>query len=475
MYEFVIVGAGPAGLAFSQICAKFKKKVLLLDREDSIGGCHRVRRVNGMFTEHGPRIYSNSYKNFMELLGDMNLDFYELFTPYNFQMSTIGTKTIWEVITFSELLAFTTAFTQLVIDSSFGENISMDDFMYKNNFTEASKELVDRLCRLTDGAGSDRYTLNEFLSLFDQQFFYNIYQPKLPLDKGLFKIWQENLEQSGYVDIVLQSKVARLDVDKDRITGVHVLTPNGIKVYNGVNYILAIPPSNLLDIIKTSNLPYTPDFEIWTNGVHYNDYISLTFHYNRKLELPHIYGFPKSDWGLAYIVLSDYMYFEEADSQTVISITFCYSDRKSRYSGKTANQCTESELMDDALMQLRESYPDIPPPTLSLLSNGVVRDRKKEAWVSIDTAYMKTHRHGFIPFEINGVSNLYTVGAHTGNHTYNFTSLEAAVSNSLALAHKIIPGSRGVYHINSSWKVSDVIRILSVVIILLIVFRFRLQ
>ncbi len=56
MYDYAIVGAGPAGLTMALYLAKNNKHVILIDRELTIGGCHRVRRVDGMFSDHGPRI-----------------------------------------------------------------------------------------------------------------------------------------------------------------------------------------------------------------------------------------------------------------------------------------------------------------------------------------------------------------------------------------------------------------------------------
>ena len=68
IYNYVIVGSGPSGLSLAWYLSKENKSVLLIDRETSIGGCHRVQRVNGLLTEHGPRVYSDVYLNFINLL-----------------------------------------------------------------------------------------------------------------------------------------------------------------------------------------------------------------------------------------------------------------------------------------------------------------------------------------------------------------------------------------------------------------------
>ena len=66
-FDIIIVGAGPAGLALAHYATKADKKILILEKEDTIGGCHRVHRVldkktgEMLFTEHGPRVYSDTF------------------------------------------------------------------------------------------------------------------------------------------------------------------------------------------------------------------------------------------------------------------------------------------------------------------------------------------------------------------------------------------------------------------------------
>ena len=38
--------------------------------------------------------------------------------------------------------------------------------MTNNNFSSKSVDMIDRIARLTDGAGADNFTLNEFLQIF---------------------------------------------------------------------------------------------------------------------------------------------------------------------------------------------------------------------------------------------------------------------------------------------------------------------
>ena len=79
-YDYVIVGGGPTGMSLAWLFGSKNSKVLLIERDQKLGGCHRVQRVDGYFSEHGPRVYSNSYIMFIELLKDMDIDFFQIFT-----------------------------------------------------------------------------------------------------------------------------------------------------------------------------------------------------------------------------------------------------------------------------------------------------------------------------------------------------------------------------------------------------------
>jgi len=54
---------------FAQGCSFKGLRVLLLESERALGGCHRVRRVRGEFTEHGPRHYFSAFDQALKQAG----------------------------------------------------------------------------------------------------------------------------------------------------------------------------------------------------------------------------------------------------------------------------------------------------------------------------------------------------------------------------------------------------------------------
>lgn len=473
-YDMVIIGAGPSGLALAQRCAQINKSVIIIDHEDTIGGCHRVRRVLAnnemLFTEHGPRIYSDNYVIFQQLLKEMGVDFYELFTKYRFNITEIGNTSIFSVLSYSELFQLFIQFLILMLNDSHGSKVSLRDFI--RDFNKESIDMIDRVCRLVDGGDSGKFTLNEFLQIFNQQFFYGIYQPKLSNDKGLFNIWEKYLKSLN-TDILLGINLDDIKVENNVIKQLRLKKPN-TKDYifiGGDRFVFAIPPMNLRDILLNYKLSHSwGDITSFAYNTAYIDYLCVSFHWDTVLQLKKIYGFPKSTWGVAFVVLTDYMTFAENQSRTVISTAITISDRISPRINKTALQATKMEILDEIMYVLNDAYETrLPSPTAAIFSPGVIF--KENGYISKDTAFISSSLEGFLPFQNKLIPNMYTLGCHNGHSKHKFTSLESAVSNAVALSKELYPelkNKRGTF--KNTTSLIDFLKILIVIIIFVIYF-----
>lgn len=466
-FDYTIIGAGPSGLIATYLLAKLGKKCLLIDKNDNVGGCHRVVRVNGLFTEHGPRIYSSSYLNTINILNDMGINFYDIFTEYNFTISNIGDKSA-NNLSFKEILILGWNF---LINPKSTQTITMKNFMNTYNFSDTSKDYINRLCLLTDGASSDKYTLFEFLELVNQQVLYKLYQPKNPNDQLLFPLMMKAITDTGNVTIMLNTEVKKLKKDKKltTISSIKIKKEKSISLIHSKNYILAVSPKDMFNILSTSSLQdsFGPNLKLISENNSYNNDISIIFHFNTKLNLQKIWGFPKSDWGVAFIILSNYMDFNDIRSQTVISTCITLTNNISLITKKTSNQTdNKHELIQEVFRQLKESFLDLPNPTYSLLSPNVYRNNSM--WLDRDSAYIKGSNNLYL--ESNGnISNLYNVGTQNGNSPYNFTSFESAVANSLYFVKQLNPDLNQKYEMKYPSSLRNVIRVILFLIILIII------
>jgi len=481
-YNIVIVGAGPAGLALANYCllSNPKQKIIIVEKDKVIGGCHKVNRIKydneEYFCEHGPRIYLNNYVNFIHLLKTMKLNFKNIFTKYNYSLLDISTKIIFNenIFSLNEILYLTRDFFFVLFSNTYGLNISMKTYLETNNFSKKSIDYIDGLCRSLDGADNSRLSLNQFFNITIQGLLYSIYQPKKPNDEGLFNYWKKYLELNNVKFLLNKSVVDIKEIENTN--KIQKIILNDKTEITGDNFILAIPPTNLIKILENNkndeiknsfgNLNELKEF---TETTKYNEYISMTLHWDYELNLDkNIYGLGmKTEWGLIAINLSEYMKFKESKSKTVISCAIILPDTKSSYSNKTANECkTKEELFENIYQQLRIIYKNISKPTLYFLNNYY--DNNK--WKSNETSYVKVPNTNYLNFKNNKYTNLYSLGTHNGNNKNSFTSLESAISNSITLSNHI---NKTNIKIKRCFDIRDLTIVILAVIILLLLLRYN--
>lgn len=219
----LIIGGGPTGMTLAWCLAQHSLRSTIVERNSVLGGCHRVDRQNGLFSEHGPRIYITNYLNFQSLLSEMGFSWEDFFIPYKYSYGDSGLD-LSHNLTKRELFWLVQAHLKRLWSDEWARKITMKQFIRKFRFSKKASEVIDSFCRLTDGAGIDRYTLFEFTQLLNQNIFYRIYQPKKANDNGLIKKWQQALKKTGLVDILTDTTVTRINVRKNQVHEVEVFT-----------------------------------------------------------------------------------------------------------------------------------------------------------------------------------------------------------------------------------------------------------
>ncbi len=450
IFDILIIGGGPTGLTLATLFSKNKNcKILLIDKNKTLGGCHRVDRTTeqGFFTEHGPRVYSSAFINFKSILKEINTSFNDLFTKYNFDIAKIG-STGFSKFTTNEKLKFITSYFIFTINNSYYSKITVKDF--SKDMSESSKDYLDRLCRLTDGADASRYTMDKFFSLINDNGFYKLYQPKTANDKGLFYVWEKHLLEQKNVEIMKETKLLKVLPDKSTI---YILSKDkAIPTKIQFNKLfLAIPPKNIQQI-KANHLFDNMSIEN-VKETTYNNYISMTFFWEEKLDINLEHGFPKNEWGIIYVVLSDYMSFGKF--KTVISACITILDKKSKTMSKSPLKCNKKELKDETLRQIKS---DIKYPDHTLLHKEQDLSQKNE-YMSEDTAFINTTKISSFKPQSTNYTNIYNVGTQNGLAYYNFTTIETAVSNAISVYNKVISNNQDYesFRLKRNSKVNDLL------------------
>jgi hypothetical protein len=454
MYDYIVIGAGPCGLTLAHYLSKHNKKILLLDMNEDIGGCHRVKRVNGRITEHGPRVYIDNYLTLKNVLKDMNTDWTDIFTPYQFSMNDTM-KELFEIMTLKEIYVFAKQFIKSYSPSFIDKTYTMKQFSDTNNLSIQLQIFIDKLCRTVDGASIETMTVYEFFSIFNQNFLYNIYQPKLPNDKGLFKIWKEHFNKN--ITFIGNSKV--VSIEKKGI-----LLENGKKLYSK-NLLITLPPVSMLNLVTNSFdkniLGNYDDLKEFVHVSKYLTYIPITYHWNNKIDLPNINHY-NTDWDIVFVVLSNYMELFYDKSKTIISVSIKNVNSMSKHINKTPNNCTKEELIDETFRQLKLIYPYLQKYDEAILDPNVYRNNNE--WINSDDAFINTGKTWKYQTKY---PNVHWIGTHNGNSTHSYTSMESAMSSAVYWLNKECELNIVSNKITTFWDIFTYILIFFIIICIL--------
>jgi len=141
-YDYIIVGGGITGITLSWLLSKSEKKILLLDKNKQLGGINRFDTIENDIVLHTPQIYSDCYLSFIDLLNDMNLEFYKLFTRTNRNfLENINFSNYEKIVIFINLL-------YLTLNPNYGNNITMDIFLKKSDFSKNTYNKIENIINI---------------------------------------------------------------------------------------------------------------------------------------------------------------------------------------------------------------------------------------------------------------------------------------------------------------------------------------
>lgn len=428
-YDTIIVGAGPSGLC---LATYMPGRILLLDRDAEIGGIHKVRRdVEGYFAEHGPRVYSGSFVNVKRVLEDIGLPWDKVFVPCPFSPINIDGRGWAGWLSAREIAVLVAHFLALVVNPSHGKDTTMAQVCRSAGFSQRSTWYVDSVCRFSDGAGIDRYSLNEFLSMFNDHT-RGFYEPREANDTLLFPHWRKFLKRRG-VRILTAAPVERVEHSGGRVTGVVARLGPRERRFTAARVVLAVPPENAEELLRGSGIQ-EPGLREFAQATKYDEYFCVAFHFPAaSAPVVRHEGIRSTPWGLVYMEMSQFI---QGEDTAFVCVAASRMDAPSPHTGKTVHQCTRNEAVAEIFRQL---------PIDEAMKRALVKAvpascmaRVGGRWVNTDKAYIYNAARlpSVWPFDMTACRGLHMVGCQNGRSWYAFTSFEAAVCNAFAFMGK---------------------------------------
>jgi len=504
----VIVGGGPAGLccAWYWVQASPANTVVIVERENELGGCHRVTRVEVggaselLFTEHAPRVYWTNYHHVMAWLHDMGLSWDDYFVRSHYgPLSAI--PAVLRGMSMGDMAVLAKHYVRRFLAGNGGyQTMSMAQLCDREHVSARGRETLERLCRITDGAQLDRFAVETFFAIVNQNMLYELHQPRAPLDETLWRDVYDRLMATGRVRFVMGATVRSVgDVDRaaTEVLSAATARPTPVKIY-------AIPPMALAGIICDDRDGPDPVEAMKravavaaARGTEYMPYISMTFHWletndGRPDTSRFRFSLSVGEWGVAVNAVSDYWDGnggegdeDEEDAaaaametvKLVLSCAITLPERPggSEVGGKTAHECPDSTVvMREAYRQLCAAYPelrDASAPDFMVLSPTVQYDVGRGVYYNTDMAYVRTAQHpeSIAPELTDYEHRSYTVGTHNGHSGYAFTSMESAVENAMYVMQNYVFSARSEGAAVTTRKITTLNEVVMVVVMAAVV------
>lgn len=416
-FDYVVVGGGPGGIATALLLADSGRRVALVEAHRELGGCHRVKRVGGLNTEHGPKVYVGASPLFFALACRLSggRPRRELFARYDHTVySGQVNGPLLRSTTLREKAALAAALFRWMWagDSLYGHR-TMEEFMEERGFGPAARQSIDALCRLLDGGGADVTLADSFLESVDSGAFEALHVPRVPLDDAVWGPAEGVLRAAG-VELRLGRRVTSVRRGRFELEGGETLF-----CHRGV---LALPPAAAVRLDGAAAELGLPEQHVARTS--YRRYISATVEF--AAELPNLWGNPQHPW--SEIMLDFGRYAGLGHGRVLVSIN---DPGRPDDRGVTADSLQGRAELEAALQRLVEERYGVAAERC-VLSPTVVREGG--LWRETDVAWMLTPEGWFG----QGSSDwLFTTGHHAGQGAIRLNTCESAVQNAHALARRL--------------------------------------
>lgn len=382
-----IIGGGISGLTIAHLLSKYKHfnfKIKLYESNDYLGGKVGMTRYNNYLQEMSPRVFSDNYINFYNLMKEIKIDIkntsiYDKLTKETHSYiikkncNKINIKTI-DILKhfnfFDSLKIFYYMVNGLLMSKERLENkydkISVSSILNDNN----TKEMMEYLSYIM-GENMDVLPLLKLFKIFEydvKRFFKEYPNMKTgtrrftdSLDKVIFNNWEKHLINNG-VEINKNHKL--IDIKKNINNEIDYLSfevNNKIKkLYNTDYVIFALNLESLYKFGKKLNLSITNDLKI-LKQLTLNWQPGLQIYFKDKVEMKIFGSFMlDTDWKLIIQPLDNFytnsdLTINNNKYKSIWSINIANINLISKRLKKKVLDCNEKEIKNEVIYQINNS------------------------------------------------------------------------------------------------------------------------
>jgi hypothetical protein len=449
VYDFLIVGGGPTGLALSTMLSQTDATIALIEKDAQLGGCWKVDWVDdAYYSEHSPRVMTTTYSKFKNLLRIYNIKF------------------DYEPV-YKDTLAVHKA---LLSKLSIMDVLKLISGLIISRFFETADTVEDFMRHLSTSGAEAMYTLSVALANIPSKVMMQDVFNEMYSYHGQFV----HLKNPYWYDVIETNLSSRVDFRKgfdvqsiNEVEGIYIVNTNKGS-FKTRELILATPPFALVEILKNSDRVIQNnwgDFNHLTALSLEGSYHSIGFqlHFDKDIMFPKRWcEYCEGDWNIIILPVSNYLdtFTKDTNIKTVWSGCIVDQSKYSKRLGKKVHECTLEEIQHEIMKQL-----GIPQPTVFTFTEGLKLSNGK--YISRDTGFVRS-KEGILNSTGN-LANLHVVGPV--NHK-GIVTMETAIHEAYVFVKNRYPAGE-LHKVLESNPIFSIKNIIFLLLIIFIILHFR--
>jgi hypothetical protein len=422
--KYVIIGSGPTGLSLAYILALNNIHVELIEKDNQLGGSWNSQWIDNLyFSENSPRIFSykGNSKKLMNSLGFTKNDFQNVYGNY-FETNMKVLKFITKHFELMDYFIFVISIFKYKI---INENKTLYDWMEGSNMSLSGKKAI-KIISILICDKPENTNVSDFFGSVSGSLPKQMIEPNK---------WHELIELfliRKNCKIYKNTEVLSLFNANNNIDSILVENTKDKKksIINGDKFFICTQSNGIYPILNNSNLIIQNNWmsidkmKIWGENTYYIGF-GFQLHFDKFIDFKTNWCWScDGDWTVIILPVSNWLKIISKDKtiKTVWSCCIVDMDTKSKRLGKTPNECSKKEILEECLFQINSVY-NIPNPKTITLSKGLHRSNNK--WLSKNTGFTRGV-YGNLNMKGN-LNNLFALGCFSKKDNSHISYMGTAI------------------------------------------------